>query len=155
MVARLGFFFLARLQQSEVASSLPLETHLLISRASLADINQCMEEAIASEMQPLREEVQGLREQVRTNRRVVSHKEATAYFDEDVSPSTILEYIKFRGLPAHKNGRKWFVYVEDLMDWQIGRIGWAKSSKTEQAISPRHKIKDRSKQVSFSKRTPA
>ncbi len=97
-----------------------------------------LQDVITEELTSLREEVAHLSEQLRSSRRVITHKEATLYFDEDIKPATIIEYIQYRGLPAYKNGRKWFIYFEDLMDWQIGAIGFAEKRTEPCVVPPRH-----------------
>lgn len=113
-----------------------MEKQLVITQVDLTDLRRVVREAVEEELTPLREEVQLLREKLRASRRVITHKEATAYFDEDVKPATIIEYIYYRGLPAYKNGRKWFIYLEDLFDWQIGRIGFAEKLDEPHVFAP-------------------
>lgn len=111
---------------------------LLISGARLVDIERVVERAMASRLTPLMQEVAELRELIRQSRPVITHKIAPLFFDEEVSPETVIDYIKYRGLPAHKNGRKWFIYLVDLMDWQIGLIGFSQKVDDITVIAPRH-----------------
>lgn len=66
---------------------------------------------------------------------------ATAYFVEYLKPETILSYVHYEGLPALKRRRLWFVYVQDLLDWQIGLIGHASTKKQgiSNVVPPRHR----------------
>lgn len=113
-----------------------MEKQIIITQVDLYDVARVVREAVEHELTPFREEVQRLQEELRMVRRVITHKEATAYFDEDVKPATIIEYIQYRGLPAYKNGRKWFIYLEDLLDWQIGLIGFAEKLDLPYVIAP-------------------
>ena len=45
-----------------------------------------------------------LNDKLRKSRQVITHKEAPAYFNYDVSPETIIRYIKHEGLPATQGG---------------------------------------------------
>jgi hypothetical protein len=81
-----------------------------------------------------------LREQLRRRRPVITPREATHYFDSKVTPATIIDYIWYRGLPAFKNGRIWFIYLSDLFDWQIGLIGFPSTKRLgiKKVSTPRH-----------------
>ena len=61
--------------------------------------------------------------------RVITHKEALAYFNHDVQPETVLRYIKAEGLPAVQRGRLYFIEAEALFNWQLrrGSEDWKKS----------------------------
>ena len=78
-------------------------------------------QAVRAAMGPLEETVARLREQLHRQRRVITHKEAPAYFNYDVQPETILRYIKEEGLPAVQRGRLYFIEVEALYAWQLRR----------------------------------
>ncbi len=90
---------------------------------SVTKLRELIQEGIQRENDELRREVAMLREELRTNRSALTLKRATYYFDHKVTPATLIDCISFSGLPAFKRGRLWFVYLSDLMDWQIDRIG--------------------------------
>lgn len=115
-----------------------MEKQLVITQVDISDLRRILREAVEEEVVGLRQEVEALREELRLSRHVITHKEATFYFDGDVKPATIIEYINFRGLPAYKNGRKWFIYLGDLLDWQIGLIGFAEKQEEPCVVAPRH-----------------
>ena len=115
-----------------------LNEGIFISQATLRDIEECIDRRMNTGMQPVLEELQLFRELFRRSRPVITHKQATAFFDEEVGPATIIEYIKFRGLPARKVGRKWFLYLKDLEDWQIGKIGFDPKQDEPKVVAPRH-----------------
>ena len=113
---------------------------MLIERLSERELRQILRDVIQSETEELRKEVAMLREQIRDRRAVITPKEATHYFDSNVTPATIIDYIWYRGLPAFKNGRIWFIYLSDLFDWQIGLIGHPSTKKLgiKNVAAPRH-----------------
>lgn len=85
------------------------------------DVQRLITQAVNEAVGPLQQAVQELREQLHRHRKVITHKEAPAYFNYDVQPETILRYIKEEGLPAVQRGRLYFIEVEDLFEWQLGR----------------------------------
>lgn len=114
---------------------------VLIQEISLFDLREQLRGIVQRESEELRREVVQLRQELAGFRGVISLKQATAYFDEYVKPETILSYVHFEGLPAIKRGRLWFVYVQDLLDWQIGLIGHPSTKKQgiKKVIPPRHR----------------
>lgn len=118
-----------------------MDNHLLITQTSMEEVKKAVAASVVEQLKPLAEEVQRLREQMNSSRRVVTYKEAPAFFDYEVKPERIVEYINFRGLPAFKNGRKWFIYLEDLQDWQIGKIGYPENRDEPCVVPPRHSPK--------------
>lgn len=84
-----------------------------------ADVERLITQAVNEAVGPLRQAVQELREQLHRHRKVITHKEAPAYYD--VQPETIIRYIKEEGLPATQRGRLYFIEVENLFAWQLGR----------------------------------
>lgn len=127
---------------------------ILIQEISIADLRELFREVVRRENQELLREVALLRQDIAGSRGVVTLKQAATFFDSYVKPETILTYIQYEGLPAYKRGRLWFVYVQDLLNWQIGLIGHT-STKTQgfkKVIPPRHQ---RSKRLrSGAERTP-
>ncbi len=117
-----------------------MEHSFLMTQNTLPEIERLIKRAMDERVGPLQEEVQLLREQIRAIRPVITHKIAPLFFDEEVEPNTVIEYIKFRGLPAYKNGRRWFLYLKDLMDWQIGRIGYPERTSEIVIIEPQHPV---------------
>lgn len=111
---------------------------LLITEVKLHDVERVVERAMSSKLGPLTREVQELRDLLRQSRPVITHKIAPLFFDDEVEPETVIDYIKYRGLPAYKNGRKWFIYLSDLMDWQIGLIGFSERTAEITIVAPRH-----------------
>ena len=114
-----------------------MKVDVSISQDDLQSIAGVVQQKIEEAVAPLIRENARLRSQVRGSRRVVSHKEACVYFDHDVTPNTIMDYIHYRGLPAHKNGRKWFIEVRDLEAWQLGEIGFAERQEESRVYPPR------------------
>jgi len=86
-----------------------------------ADVQRLITLAVNEAVGPLQQAVRELREQLHRHRRVITHKEAPAYFNYDVQPETILRYIKEEGLPATQRGRLYFIDVEVLFAWQLRR----------------------------------
>ncbi len=111
---------------------------LLITEVKLCDVERVVERAMSAKLGPLAREVQELRDLLRQSRPVITHKIAPLFFDDEVEPETVIDYIKYRGLPAYKNGRKWFIYLADLMDWQIGLIGFSERTDKITILAPRH-----------------
>lgn len=113
---------------------------ILIQEISIADLRELFREVVRLENQELRREVVLLRQDIAGSRGVVTLKQAATFFDSYVRPETILSYIHYEGLPAAKRGRLWFVYVQDLLDWQIGLIGHpsTKSQGIKKVPAPRH-----------------
>jgi len=113
---------------------------VLIERFSERELRELLRDVVQSETEGLRKEVALLREQLRERRAVITPREATHYFDSNVTPATIIDYIWYRGLPAFKNGRIWFIYLADLFDWQIGLIGHPSTKKLgiKKIAAPRH-----------------
>ena len=87
-----------------------------------ADVERLITQAVNEAVGPLQQAVRELREQLHRHRKVITHKEAPAFFNYDVQPETILRYIKEEGLPATQRGRLYFIEVEDLFAWQLGRM---------------------------------
>ena len=85
------------------------------------DIRDLMREALLEATTPLRREVAHLREQLHQLRPVITHKEAPAYFAGEVTPETIIDYCKNKGLPHSKQGRMYFIRITDLFDWQMSQ----------------------------------
>ena len=85
------------------------------------DVQRLITQAVNEAVGPLQQAVQELREQLHRHRKVITHKEAPTFFNHDVQPETILRYIKEEGLPATQRGRLYFIKVEDLFEWQLGR----------------------------------
>lgn len=113
---------------------------VLIERFSEKELRELLAEIVQRETMDLRKEVVLLREELRRNRPVITAREATRYFDSRVTAATVIDYIQYQGLPAFKNGRTWFIYVSDLLDWQIGLIGHESTKKLglKDVIDPRH-----------------
>lgn len=86
-----------------------------------AEIQRLIWQAVYDAVGPLQQTVEELREQLQKQRKVITHKEAPAFFNHDVQPETIIRYIKEEGLPATMRGRLYFIKLEDLFDWQMGR----------------------------------
>lgn len=120
-----------------------MEDGLFIIRTTLHNVERVVERAMATKVGPLAREVQELRDQIRQTRRVITHKIAPLFFDDEVKPETVIDYIKHRGLPAYKNGRKWYIYLDDLMDWQIGLIGSEERTTEITIVAPRYDHLDR------------
>ncbi len=114
---------------------------ILIENISETELREIFRGVVQKENDELTKEVALLREELRRNRTVITHRVATTYFDFRVAPATVIEYIKFCGLPAFKQGRQWFIYTKDLMDFQIGLIGHASTKKDgiKRVIAPRHR----------------
>ena len=70
-----------------------------------------------------------LNDKLRKSRQVITHKEVPAYFNYDVSPETIIRYIKHEGLPETQKGRLYFISLPELFAWQLGGGGMS-TSKT-------------------------
>lgn len=113
----------------------------LIQEISVGELRELFRGIVQQENEELRREVVLLREELRHSRRVITHKEAAFYFDSEVTPETVLTYVHYQGLPAAKTGRIWFIYLQDLFDWQIGLIGHTSTKKDgiKSVISPRHR----------------
>ena len=111
---------------------------VLISPAQLTDL---VREIVQSENESLRKLVATVREELRKEKQyVLSLRQAVSYFDYDVKPETLRDYIWYCGLPAFKRGRLYFVYRSDLFDFQIGRIGHPSTKKigVKNIVRPRH-----------------
>lgn len=114
---------------------------ILIDQISTAELRKLLRDIVRKENEELRKEVVLLRRDLAGSRGVITLKQATTYFDEYVKPETVLSYVHYEGLPAVKRGRLWFVYVQDLLDWQIGLIGHPSTKKQgiKKVIPPRHR----------------
>ena len=112
---------------------------LLIERLTEKELRELLTEIVKRQTEGLRKEVVPLREELRQKRPVITAREATLYFDPQVTSATIIGYIHDRDLPGFKNGRQWFLYVEDLLDWQIGLIGRHPSAIGRNVITPRYR----------------
>ncbi|MCH8246412.1 MAG: hypothetical protein IH951_08395 [Bacteroidetes bacterium] len=113
---------------------------ILIDQISTAELRELFRGIVQQENEELRKEVALLREEIRLGRRVITHRQAIHYFDSRVTSETILEYIWWCGLPASKRGRLWFIQIEDLYDWLLGKIGFesAKTTGIKRISPPRH-----------------
>ncbi|MCH8122075.1 MAG: hypothetical protein IH853_03030 [Bacteroidetes bacterium] len=111
-----------------------------ITEISIDELRRLVRGVIQAENNELRKEVALLREELRHGRRVITHRQAIHYFDSRVTPETILEYIWWCGLPASKRGRLWFIQIEDLYDWLLGKIGFESTKTTgiKRISPPRH-----------------
>ena len=89
---------------------------------SKREMREMMQETMRQATQPLQEEVRELKKKLHEQRPVITHKEAPAYFNHEVKPETITGYIRNEGLPATKRGRLWFIRVDELQEWQAGRV---------------------------------
>lgn len=114
---------------------------ILIQEISPLELRELLRGVVERENEELRREVELLRQDLTGSRGVITLKQATTYFDSYVKPETILSYIHYEGLPAYKRGRLWFIYVQDLLDWQIGFIGHPSTKKQgiKKVIAPRHR----------------
>ena len=85
------------------------------------NVERLISRAVHEAVGPLQQAVEELRVQLHRQRKVITHKEAPAYFNHDVQPETIIRYIKEEGLPATMRGRLYFIDIEELFEWQLGR----------------------------------
>jgi hypothetical protein len=99
-----------------------IRKRLEVEDLNSADVQHLITLAVNEAVGPLQQAVEELREQLHKYRKVITHKEAPAFFNYDVQPETIIRYIKEEGLPATQRGRLYFIEVEDLFAWQLGRI---------------------------------
>ena len=97
-----------------------MSNRLEVEGLNARELRQMMKQALRQETAPLREEVRELKKKLHEQRRVITHKEAPAFFNHEVTPETVVTYIKERGLEATKRGRIWFIELEDLFEWQSG-----------------------------------
>lgn len=127
---------------------------ILIQDLSVIELRELIQSVIQQENVELRREVAMLREELRTRRSVLTLKAATYYFDYKVTPATLIDYITYCGLPAFKNGRLWFVYLRDLLDFQVGRIGHesTKHLGIRKVVRPRHEISTQTESISRRRR---
>ena len=86
-----------------------------------SEIQQLIWQAVNDALVPLQQSLHDLREQLQKQRKVITHKGAPAFFNYDVQPETVIRYIKEEGLPATQRGRLYFIRLEDLFEWQVGR----------------------------------
>lgn len=97
----------------------PGQEIIVIPRAKLQQIIQehvsaAVQQAVQRQANDLRE----LKEKLYVFKNVLTHKEvAYDYLNGEVSPETVVRYIKEEGLPATKRGRLWYVEVEKLEQW--------------------------------------
>ena len=94
---------------------------LEVEDLSSVEIQRLIWEAVNDALGPLQQSLHDLREQLHKQRKVITHKEAPAFFNHDVQPETVIRYIKEEGLPATLRGRLYFIRLEDLFEWQAGR----------------------------------
>lgn len=103
---------------------------LEVENLSRSGLETLIQNAVTEATADLRREVQKLREQLKKQRRVITHQEAPAFFNERVSARRVKEYIKGKNLPAGvteplpatKRGNLYFIELEDLFDWQVGEV---------------------------------
>lgn len=98
-----------------------IRKRLEVEDLSSSDVHQLITRAVSEAMGPLQHAMAELREQLQHQRKVITHKEAPAFFNHDVKPETVIRYIKEEGLPAVQRGRLYFIRLEDLFEWQMGR----------------------------------
>lgn len=92
---------------------------VVIEELTPRDIEMMIQSAVERATQPLVEEISKLQEKLRVARPVIAHTEAPEYFDNRVTPETILRYIHEEGLTASKRGQTWFIRRDDLFEWQM------------------------------------
>jgi len=87
-----------------------------------SEFDEKVEAAVARRTKPLVKAIRELTDQVFRMRPVITHHEAPKFFGGAVTKKTVLEYINREDnpLPAHKEGRTYFIDVGELMDWQLG-----------------------------------
>lgn len=83
---------------------MPNGTAVLLERLSEGELRLLFEGIVQRENGQLRKEIASLPEELRENRAVITPRQETFYFDSRVSPETIIDYIKYEGLPAAKRG---------------------------------------------------
>jgi len=110
---------------------------VLITQISIDELRRLVRDVVHGENDDLRKEVALLREELRLSRKVVSHRQAVHYFDSRITPETVISYIH-DGLPAFKRGRIWFMYVQDIFDFQVGLICPATEEINKNVTEPRH-----------------
>ena len=95
---------------------------LEVEDLSAVEIQHLIWQAVNDALGPLQKSLDDLHEQLQKQRTVITHKEAPAFFNYDVQPETVIRYIKEEGLPATMRGRLYFIRLEDLFDWQLGKV---------------------------------
>ncbi len=80
-----------------------LRKRLEVEDLTSADVERLITQAVNEAVGPLQQAVQELRTQMHTHPNVITHKEASVYFNYDVQPETILRYIDDSSL--HQGGR--------------------------------------------------
>ena len=66
---------------------------ILINQISAGELRELLRDIVRKENDELRIEVASLRAELRNSRTVVTHRQATFYFDSRVTPTTIIDYI--------------------------------------------------------------
>ena len=84
------------------------------------DVERLIRLAVSEAMEPVKAAMDELNDKLRKSRQVITHKEAPAYFNYDVSPETIIRYIKHEGLPATQKGRLYFISLPELFRLAAG-----------------------------------
>ena len=100
-----------------------IRKRLEVEDLSATDIRELIRQAVREAMDPLQRAMDDLSEKLTRQRKVITHKEAPAFFNYDVRPETVIRFIKEEGLPATQRGRLYFIRLEDLFEWQMGRGG--------------------------------
>lgn len=100
-----------------------------IESVDVSELQDLITVAVERATSALRREVEQLRTRLHEERSVITHREAPAYFAGEVSEARIREYVRGKDLPAgmdiplpaRKQGRVYFIDVETLQRWQLGR----------------------------------
>ena len=86
-----------------------------ISRTELLSL---ISEIVSTAVNAKTGELRQITAQLRGQRPVITTGEAIAFFDFKVTERTIRQYIKKGQLKAFKQGKQWFIRVEDIYAFQ-------------------------------------
>lgn len=92
----------------------------------LRQLERLIDEQVTAALQKVlsqqADKVERISEKLTLQKEVLTHREVAAdYLNGEVTPETVIRYVKEEGLPATKKGRAWYVKKDDLEAWLTER----------------------------------